>query len=56
MISSLKNLLVPVCTLFMAAAAENVAAIPEPKISEEFATANRVGCVANLGGYHFNLK
>lgn len=23
---------------------------------EEFSSANRIGCAANLNGYHFNLK
>ncbi len=28
----------------------------ENKYEEEFSSENRIGCVANLKGYHFNLK
>ena len=26
------------------------------KVFEEFSSTNRVGCAAELGGFHFNLK
>ena len=42
---------------FTAVAAEDAAAVaPVQKVSEEYSTSNRVGCAANLHGYHFNLK
>lgn len=38
-------------------AAEEAATVAvAQKVSEEYSTSNRVGCAANLHGYHFNLK
>ena len=31
-------------------------AIPVPKVLEEYSTSKRIGCIAQLEGYHFNLK
>jgi len=28
----------------------------QAKTEEEYSTSNRIGCAANLKGYHFNLK
>ena len=30
--------------------------VTKPKQFEEWSTANRIACVAQLGGHHFNLK
>lgn len=38
------------------AEAATAAATKPVKKAEESSSSNRVGCVANLNGYHFNLK
>lgn len=38
------------------AAAPAVAAVVQAGPAEAYSTSNRVGCAANLNGYHFNLK
>ena len=30
--------------------------VPPQKVVEEYSTAKRIGCIAQLEGYHFNLK
>jgi hypothetical protein len=42
-------LVASLCSVFALGETEN-------KYEEEFSTVNRIGCVANLKGYHFNLK
>jgi len=47
--------------LSAAVAAEAIASAAVSKAAkkpatEDYSTSNRVGCVANLNGYHFNLK
>ena len=45
-----------VALVFMSVAITAEDAIPVPKIIEEYSTSKRIGCIAQLEGYHFNLK
>ena len=45
-----------VALVFMSVATIAEDAIPVPKIIEEYSTSKRIGCIAQLEGYHFNLK
>ena len=45
-----------VALIFMSVATTAEDAIPVPKIIEEYSTSKRIGCIAQLEGYHFNLK
>ena len=45
-----------VALVFMSVATTAEDAIPVPKIIEEYSTSKRIGCIAQLEGYHFNLK
>ena len=45
-----------VALVFMSVATNAEDAIPVPKIIEEYSTSKRIGCIAQLEGYHFNLK
>ena len=45
-----------VALVFMSVATTAEDAIPVPKVIEEYSTSKRIGCIAQLEGYHFNLK
>ena len=45
-----------VAFVFMSVAISAEEAIPVPKVIEEYSTSKRIGCIAQLEGYHFNLK
>ena len=45
-----------VALVFMSVSITAEDAIPVPKIIEEYSTSKRIGCIAQLEGYHFNLK
>ena len=45
-----------VALVFMSVAITAEDTIPVPKIIEEYSTSKRIGCIAQLEGYHFNLK
>ena len=52
--SQLLASVVALVLLSVAISAED--AIPVPKVLEEYSTSKRIGCIAQLEGYHFNLK
>ena len=45
-----------VALVFISVAISAEEAIPVPKVIEEYSTSKRIGCIAQLEGYHFNLK
>ena len=45
-----------VALVFMSVATIAEDSIPVPKVIEEYSTSKRIGCIAQLEGYHFNLK
>ena len=45
-----------VALVFMSVMISAEDAVAPAKIVEEYSTSKRIGCIAQLEGYHFNLK